>query len=355
MRIIFHIDMDAFFASIEIARNPKLKGKPVIVGGLPNVRGVVSTCSYEARAFGVRSAMSLTEAYRRCPQGIFLEGNYSLYRQISHRIMDIFHAYSSIVEVVSIDEAYLDFSKEVDNYDEAEKIAWIIKQTIWKELHLTSSIGIAANKLLAKIASSLSKPNGLLSIPENQEMHFLAPLSIEMLPGIGSKTQGMLNREGILLIKDLQVLSRDSLVQRYGAHGYYFFLASRGLDERPVESERGIPKSIGAESTFARDETNAEELLKTLKELVEKSCQRLKKNKMHAGGVSLKIRFSDFTTITRSHVLLSDTDREEMILNELLYLFQKHYQSNTPLRLLGITLEKLKSGYWQPSLWEFHQ
>lgn len=345
--------MDAFFASVEIARNPSLANKPVIVGGQPNTRGVVSTCSYEARKFGVHSAMSLTEAYRRCPHGVFLDGNFGIYRDYSNTIMGIFRSFTPNVEVVSIDEAYLDVSGMVKNFSSPEDLAQHIKKIVFDQTHLTCSIGIASNKLIAKIASSKNKPNGLFRIFEGREAEFLAPLPIEAIPGIGPKTQIHLNQDGIKWISDLQNMTMEDLLEGYGAQGYFYYLSSRGLDDRLVEEDDSPPKSIGTDTTFEKDMKDLHYFKVILSELVEKVCSKLRKHKLRAFGVSLKLRFNDFKTITRSKVLFSQTNKDEDILSAILFLFEKNYsEKDLPLRMIGVSVEKLNDGYWQPTFWD---
>lgn len=352
-RTIFHVDMDAFFASVEIVRNPSLKGKAVIVGGNPQQRGVVSTCSYEARAFGVHSAMSLTEAKRKCPHGIFLDGNHSLYREYSNNIMQIFQQITPLVEQISIDEAYLDVSNVQSQFGGAFKLGEHLKNLIYSETQLTCSIGIATNKLIAKIAASKAKPNGLFEVTEGKEVEFLAPLSIQQLSGIGEKTQASLNQDGIYIISDFHTLGLDALMQRYGSRGYHFYQASQGKDNRPVECEDQSPKSMGAETTFDVDQSDCKMLIEVLQELTQKVCLRLQNNKMRTRSVTLKIRYQDFTTITRSHTLFSDTQDANSIFKELRFLFYKTYQGQPPIRLLGISFHKLTSNCWQPTLWDW--
>lgn len=354
-RIILHLDMDAFFASVEIVRNPALKNKPVVVGGNPEKRGVVSTCSYEARKYGIHSAMSLYEAKRRCPHAIFLEGDFHLYRSYSEQIMAILHTFSSCVEVVSIDEAYLDVSDIAYPYGGRILLGRAIREAIFQQTKLTCSVGIGVNKLIAKIAASQVKPNGLNNIEPGNEITFLAPLPVQCLPGIGSKTKEMLNHDGIRTIADLQSLALDHLIQRYGSHGYHFYLAAHGRDSRPVVSEDQQPKSIGAETTFDVDHNNIDFLKETLNELVGRTHRRLHKTQMRAKGVSLKLRFNDFHTITRSKVLEGHTNDLEIILQEIYFLFHKNYDGKIPLRLIGITLEKLTDGYWQPTIWDWQK
>jgi DNA polymerase IV len=351
-RIIFHLDMDAFFASVEIVNNPKLKGKPVIVGGNPDRRGVVSTCSYEARKFGVRSAMALGEAKRRCPHGIFLEGNYSHYREFSERVMSLLESLTPSVEVLGIDEAYLDVTEIANSYGGAFELGRWMRKSVYEKTALTCSIGIGSNKLIAKIASSTAKPNGLFEIPSGTEEDFLAPLPIESIPGIGSKTQAALNRDGINIIKDLQALGMDELINRYGAAGYHFFLTARGRDNRPVESSDQSPKSIGAETTFETDQHTHEVLVATLQELFNKAYHRMRKRGMRARGLSIKLRFSDFQTISRACTLDTHRNEHEVLWDHLKKLFEIYYTPETPLRLIGMSLEKLTDHYWQPTFWD---
>jgi len=353
-RCILHIDMDAFFASIEIAQNPFLRGKPVIVGGHPDSRGVVSTCSYEARAFGVRSAMPLSKAYRLCPHAIFLEGNYSLYKQYSRKIIDFFYALTPYVEVVSIDEAYLDVSALI-GHSTAQQLAASLKQQILTETGLTCSIGIACNKLVAKIAASQSKPNGLLEIPLGAEAEFLSPLPIQSIPGVGVRTQEILNREGIRTVSDLQAVPLDELIRTYGAWGYHYYHSVRGKDNRPVHWEEENPKSLGAETTFEVDQSDLTLLSQELQALFERAYHRLRRYKMRAKRVSIKLRYSDFTTITRSSTLISHSNDAKILEAASLELLHRHYQGNQPLRLIGVTLEQLTDGYWQPTFWDLPQ
>lgn len=352
-RVIFHIDMDAFFASIEILRNPSLKGKPVIVGGRPDTRGVVSTCSYEARAFGVRSAMPLSKAYKLCPHGIFLNGSYRLYCEYSEQVMEIFHDFTPIVQVISIDEAYLDVSEEIKNYENAHAAAQILKKKVFDQTKLPCSIGIASNKLVAKVASGLAKPNGIKQIPPGTESEFLAPFPIQTLPGIGEKTQEVLNNHDIQFVKDLQILGLDPLMQRYGERGYYYFLAAHGRDSRPVNCDDSVRKSIGAEHTFETDQCEYPVLIEALNELMKKAWNRLKRNNMHTRSITLKIRDGTFHTITRSRILFADTANFDILLEETIKLFNNNYTSGIPLRLIGVSFHKLSDQYWQPTLWDW--
>lgn len=351
-RIVMHVDLDAFFASVEVLLNPSLKGKPVIVGGDPSKRGVVSTCSYEARRFGVRSAMSLFEAKKRCPQGIFLEGHFSLYQEYSDRVMAILHQITPNVEIVGIDEAYLDVTACIDQYRSAFKLGQYLRKEVFERTHLTISVGIGSNKLIAKIASGEAKPNGFFEVPAGQEAAFLATLPIESLPGIGVKTQAYLNREGIKNISQIQEMGLDQAVQHYGAHGYWFYMAAIGRDNRPVESHEQPPKSIGAEETFENDINDITHLEEALKELLKRVYKRLRAHRMRTRGLSLKLRFADFTTITRSTTFENHTNDHSFLEEEMLLLFSRVYDGKSPLRLVGVTLEKLTDRYWQPTFWD---
>ncbi len=241
MRCIFHIDMDAFFASVEIVRNPALKGKPVIVGGRPDRRGVVSTCSYEARKFGIHSAMALSEAYRLCPHGVFLDVDFPLYRAYSDKVFDIFYQHTPFVEVVSVDEAYLDVTAAITGGITPKDLAIAIHEQVFEATKLTCSIGIAQNKLVSKIAAGKAKPNGIMYVLPGTEMAFLAPLPIQHLPGVGAKTQIILNREGLHTVADIQKFSIDQLIQQHGSWGYHYYFAARGEDNRPVSWESHPP------------------------------------------------------------------------------------------------------------------
>ena len=349
---IFHVDMDAFFASVEILRNPSLKGKPVIIGGDPEKRGVVSTCSYEARVFGVRSAMSLFEAKKRCPQGIFLEGSYHLYGEYSDQVMKILRQFTPYVEIVGIDEAYMNVTESAKAYDTPFKLGQNLRKEVKEKTGLTCSVGIGTNKLIAKIASSLAKPNGLYEVPAGLEVEFLGNLPVESLPGVGIKTQSLLNLDGIKTVKDLQLLGMETLIQRYGTYGYYFYLAAFGKDNRKVEGQDQAPKSIGAESTFEKDQIDKTVLLEELTALFEKAFSRLIKQGMRARGFSLKLRFSDFKTITRSSTFDTHTNDHAFLLKETLNHFEKIW-TEEPLRLIGISFEKLTDTYWQPTFWDW--
>lgn len=250
-RKIIHIDMDAFFAAVEIRDNPKLKGKPVIIGSDPRQtggRGVVSTCSYEARAFGVHSAMSSKEAYERCPQAVFISGNYEKYKTVGLEIRAIFKRYTDLIEPMSIDEAYLDVTENKLGIKSAVKIARLIQQDIWQELHLTASAGVSYNKFLAKMASDYQKPHGLTVILPDQSQDFLKQMDIAKFHGVGKKTVERLHEMGIYTGADLLDVSEVTLIDRFGRLGFDLYRKARGIHNSPVKSDR-IRKSIGKEKT----------------------------------------------------------------------------------------------------------
>lgn len=342
--------MDAFFASVEIVENPSLRGKPVIVGGSKDHRGVVSTCSYEARRYGVHSAMPTATAYRLCPKGIFIEGNYSLYRAYSDRVFNILYQHTPFVEAMSIDEAYLDVSELLSDDVTPKSLSIAIQSQIFEETKLTCSIGIGTNKLISKVAVSKAKPNGIFEVFPGTEKPFLSSLSIQSLPGVGVKTQRILNQEGFTTIGDLQALSLDALIARYGTWMYPYYLAAQGEDNRPVCWQDQPPKSIGAETTFDKDLSDVAHIQQELEHLIAKTYKRLKAHKMRTKRLSLKLRYSDFKTVTRSCTLISHTNDLLAIQPAAIALFQNNYGGDPPLRLIGISFEHLSDSYWQPLL-----
>lgn len=351
-RIIYHIDMDAFFASIELLRHPHLKGAPLIIGGSAQERGVVSTCSYEAREFGVHSAMSMSEALKRCPHSAVLPVDHTYYREISREVMGIFRKYCPYIQVVSIDEAYLDMT-DIAKYTElALPIGQAIKHSVLKATSLTCSIGIATNKLVAKIVSSTNKPNGLKQVIPGEEAAFLAPLPIDVIPGIGKKTQERLKKEGYNDIRDLQEAGMDTLINTFGQHGYNYYQRAIGKDFRPVDWRSRPPKSISTETTFSKDIEDLEQLEETIEQQISKAVAKLHKYRMRARGVTIKIRDSSFFTITRSKTFTLHTNSEQRIRQALQELLHESYRDGKAIRLIGITLEHLTNGYWQPTFWD---
>jgi DNA polymerase-4 len=312
-KIIFHVDMDAFFVSVEELFDPGLKGKAVIVGGMPGQRGVVSAASYEARRFGVHSAMPLVTAQKLCPQAIFLPGRRKTYSDYSKRIRDILETYSPVVEMVSIDEAYLDFTGFQRLYGHPQSLANRIRHRIQQETGLSASIGIATTKLVSKVASDMAKPRGILYVFAGSEASFLGPLRVGKLPGVGKVTERRLKELGILWVGQLAELGREALSEIFGCWGESLYSKSVGLDTPHFEF-REEPQSISHEHTFDKDTRNPEEIQKTVSALVQKSAHRLREHKMYARTVTLKIRDRDFRTRTRAISLKEPTQLDEEIL-----------------------------------------
>jgi DNA polymerase-4 len=301
-RTIMHVDLDAFFVSVEQALNPELKGKPVVVGGKPDHRGVVAAASYEARAFGVHSAMPLVTAARLCPQAIFIEGNYRRYAEASKKFMAILADFSPFQEPAGIDEAYLDATGFESLHGTIRNMAVRIKERVKNELGLVASIGIASNKIVAKVASDHSKPDGLVEVPGGQEAAFFAPQPIGKLPGIGKKTEQVLRGLGITTLGELAKMPLPALKDRFGAFGEGLRQLARGIDDREILPPAEA-RSISRETTFPRDTTDREFLVATLHYLAERVGADLRENGRQAKCVAIKVRYSDFTTITRQRTL----------------------------------------------------
>lgn len=339
-RKIIHIDMDAFFAAVEIRDNPKLKGKPVIIGSDPRQtggRGVVSTCSYEARAFGIHSAMSSKEAYERCPQAVFISGNYEKYKAVGLEIRAIFKRYTDLIEPMSIDEAYLDVTENKFGIKSAVKIARLIQEDIWQELHLTASAGVSYNKFLAKMASDYQKPHGLTVILPDQAQEFLKQMDIAKFHGVGKKTVERLHEMGIYTGADLLDVSEVTLIDRFGRLGYDLYRKARGIHNSPVKSNR-IRKSIGKEKTYSKILQDEEDIKKELTLLSEKVAHNLSKQDKAGKIIILKIRYTDFSTLTRRKSLPQATQDASQISQTALQLYEELAEKEKGIRLLGITV-----------------
>lgn len=343
MRQIIHIDMDAFFASVEQHDNPSYRGKPVIVGGDPRYRGVVSTCSYEARKFGVRSAMPLKEAKQRCPQGIFLLGRMERYHEVSAQVMKILQSYTPLVEQISVDEAFLDVTGCEALFGDAVTIGRTIVDRIERELGLTASVGIAPNKFLAKLASDLQKPKGFVVIHADEVYQLLDPLPVNKLWGVGPKTDEVLRRMGIETIGDLRNVPQEKLRKQLGEMGEHLYCLANGWDDRPVEAPEDA-KSIGHETTFQQDTDDREFLRGVLLSLAERVARRLRQSGVQGRTVNIKIRDGDFKTITRSRTLPEPTDYEETIYRTALELANEARWGGKRVRLLGLSLSQLTNG-----------
>jgi nucleotidyltransferase/DNA polymerase involved in DNA repair len=337
LRQIIHLDLDAFFASVETLLNPDLKGKPLIVAmGNPSGRGVVSTASYEARKFGVHSAMPLRESLRLCPNAVVVPVRHHVYSEYSQRVMNVLREYSHLVEQVSIDEAYIEIEPERDG----SKIASEIQQRIKKELGLDSTLGVASSKLVSKIACNTVKPRGLIRIQPGEEERFLSPLPIEKLPGAGQITRTKLARWNVRTIGDLRQVSPEELRKQFGKHGEYMHAAAYGRDESPVVTE-GKTKSISQENTFDRDTRDAALIEKDLLEMSDSVASELESEGYAARTVVLKLRYGDFTTMTRQTTLRSPTSGAKEIRECALRLFRANWDRKRAIRLIGVGAHNL--------------
>lgn len=339
-RWILHVDMDAFFASVEQRDHPEYRGRPLIVGGIGS-RGVVSTASYEARKFGVHSAMPMAEARRRCPDGIFVACNHRRYTQESKKIRAIMAEFSPLVEPLSLDEAFLDISGMERLYPEPAAIASAIKERIFAELGLTASAGVAPNKFLAKLASDLKKPAGLVIVRPGEERAFLRDLPIKRMWGVGPATAKLLTELGITTIGQLAAFDSQRLQRQIGQTAYEMQRLANGIDERPVESDY-VPKSVGNEETFANDIVSRDEILRQLLALCEKVAWRLRRINLSGRTVTLKLRYASFKTLTRSLTLPEPTCYDEEIYRSVKGMLEK-LTLQEGVRLLGVTVGNLQT------------
>ncbi|MBM7642506.1 DNA polymerase IV [Streptococcus loxodontisalivarius] len=343
-RKIIHIDMDAFFAAVEERDNPSLKGKPVVIGSDPRKtggRGVVSTCNYEARKFGIHSAMSSKEAFERCPQAVFISGNYSKYREVGYQVREIFKRYTDLVEPMSIDEAYLDVTENKIASASAVKIAKLIQHDIWKELSLTCSAGVSYNKFLAKLASDFQKPAGLTLILPDEAESFLADLPIEKFHGVGIKSVERLHEIGVFTGKDLQEVSENQLIDLFGRFGYDLYRKARGISNSAVKPNR-IRKSIGSERTYAKLLFSEEDIKAELSKNAQRVADALIKNQKSAKSIVIKVRYSDFSTLTKRHSLEVATQDFTLIERQAHAIFDELEENQSGIRLLGVTATSLE-------------
>jgi nucleotidyltransferase/DNA polymerase involved in DNA repair len=337
VRQILHLDLDAFFASVEVLLNPELHGKPLIVAmGSLQGRGVVSTASYEARQFGVHSAMPLREAARLCPQAIIVPPRHRVYAEYSRRVMDLVRGYSPLLEQVSIDEAYVEIPPDHD----AVQIAREIQQRIKSEIGLDCTLAVASNKLVAKVACNTVKPRGFIVVPPGEEERFLAPLPIDKLPGAGKVTRTKLARWNVQTIGDLARVAVEELRAEFGKCGIYLHAGALGHDDSPVVTE-WKPKSLSAENTFERDTRNVAQIEKLIAEMSTGVARDLKREGYTARTIVLKLRYGDFTTITRQTTLRTPTDDADEIRACALRLLRAHWNQKRALRLVGVGAHNL--------------
>jgi len=362
-RTILHLDLDAFFCAVEETRDPTLRGRAFAVGGKPDERGVVASCSYAARRNGVRSAMPMSRALRLSPGLIIVPGHHHIYGEVSKQVMDILHNVTGLVEQISIDEAFLDIS---DIREEPAQLARRLQTGIRDELQLPCSIGIASNKLVAKIATEVGKalalkrikaqglaepPNAVTVVGFGEEAAFLNPLPAEMLWGVGPKTSARLTELGIHTMGDIAKWPESEMLRLFGENGRDLSRHAKGIDDRPIETERET-KSISQENTFSRDVRDDKLLQKTLREMSAEVAKQLRKNNLAGKTIKLKIRWPDFTTLTRQTTLNNSTDQEDEIANAVLELLRIVRKPNQAVRLIGVGVSGLGAPIRQLGLWD---
>lgn len=348
-RAIVHFDLDAFYCSVELLRHPELKDKPLVVGGRAEARGVVAAASYKAREYGIHSAMSMFRASQLCKELVILPMQRSHYQMYSRIVMGILQSAAPQIEQVSIDEAYLDFTPVVKEWHDVLERVKLLQTRIRRDLGLPNSVGIATNKMVAKIASDFHKPNGFTVVEPGREAEFLAPLSVDKIPGIGPKMTRQLDGLGIHLVKDLAQIPAEALTKKFGKWGQRMADWARGIDERPVEQEREA-KSISQERTFHRDISDPEELDTWLKQLSEEVGAHLQKEGLQALTVQIKLRYPDFTTFTRQMTLGTATADPAVILHSARILLERVWEPGTQLRLLGVGCRNFKNSGGQLAL-----
>lgn len=356
IRTIFHVDMDAFFVSVEELSDPSLKGKAVVVGGQKHERGVVSAASYEARKFGVHSAMPLRTAAKLCPHAIFVAGHPDRYRESSEKVHRVLTSFSPLVEMASIDEAYLDMTGTERLHGPPLRAAHSLHQKVKAETQLNCSIGIGASRLIAKVSSAQAKPNGVLFITPGQEAKFLAPLNVREIPGVGKVTEKNLQKLGIHKVGDLARYEDAFLQEHFGKWGLALAGKARGEDAGGwFDAEVGADtdaKSISHEHTYNEDTTDQEQIESTLMRLTEMVARRLREAEVHARTVQLKLRYKDFTTITRAHSLAAPTQLDTEIYEQIKILFRKNWRKGQYVRLLGVQTSSFESETQQRDLLE---
>ena len=335
VRAIVHLDLDAFYAAVEMLEDPDLADKPILVGGRPESRGVVAAASYAAREYGVHSAMPMYLAVRLCPGAVVLPPRFDLYRQYSRQVMAILHEATPVVEEMSIDEAYLDLTEEVAQWEEVVPLARRLQKRVRDEIGLSASLGVATNKLVAKVASDHDKPGGLTVVRSGEEAAFLKPLPVRVIWGIGPVTAEKLADMGVTTVGDLAQLSDRELAARFGDHGAAMAQRARGIDQRPVMTEHER-KSVSRETTFIQDLRELEALKKELWRLSQSVARRLERAGVAAGTITIKLRYDDFETLTRQMSLDVPTDDDVRIYRAVLVLLKQAWEWERPVRLLGV-------------------
>lgn len=349
-RAVVHLDLDAFFAAVEILENPDLADRPVVIGGRPGDRGVVAAASYPARAFGIRSAMPMYQALRLCPQVVVLPPRHRLYLDYSRQVMAILRQASPQVEQMSIDEACLELTEQVESWHQAIEMARQLQQRVSETVGLSASLGVATNKLVAKIASDRDKPGGLTIVPPGEEATFLSGLPVRVLWGVGPVTAERLAETGVTTVGELVRVPEAELKERFGRHGEWMARQARGIDPRPVVARREL-KSASQERTFAHDLDDEAAIKQQLWRLSQGVARRLTKAGLAAGTVALKLRYADFTTLTRQMTLTAPADGAQDIYRAALALLDRAWQRERPLRMLGVAGRNLSPPAGQMSFW----
>jgi DNA polymerase-4 len=350
-RYVLHVDFDAFYASVEENLDPSLKGMPLIVGAPPERRGVVASASYPARAYGVHSAMPTAQALRLCPQAIIIPPRHKIYGEYSRRMMVILSEYTPLVEPISLDEAFLDVTGCEARWGSPEELAHELRERLAAKLGLTASMGLASNKLVAKIASGLEKPDGFVVVPSGNEAEFLAPLPVGKLWGVGEVTAESLHEMGVFTVGQLAQLPADQLLARFGRRGRDLYRQARGIDDSPVIVERA-EKSLSRETTFARDIGDRKLLRRKLLSLSESVAHMLRKRGLRGRTIKLKLRYGDFETLTRQVTMDAPTDLDQVIFDQAARLLDKVWDSKRQVRLIGVGVTKLDAEARQLRLFE---
>ena len=351
-RIILHVDMDHFYSAVEEREHPEYKGNPVVVGADPKEgtgRGVVSTCNYEARKFGIRSGMPISRAWKRCPDAVYLQPDFKLYGKVSSRIMDILRKYADKFEQWGFDEAFLDVSSKARDFKKAKRIAQAIKQEIFDKEELTCSVGIGPNKLVAKIASDFEKPDGLTVVEETVAPDFLAPLPVRKLLWVGKKTERRLNEMGIRTIGDLAAYDVSALTEKFGVMGAQYHLMARGIDESEVKKREEV-KSVGREVTFEEDTSDLDLILGTLDELAEMVHKEVLRLEMLFRTVTVRVRFENFETHTHGKTLPFPTNRRQDLQKTARELAEEYLHKGRMVRLIGVRVSNFVSQKEQTTL-----
>lgn len=347
---IFHLDLDAFFVSVERILDPSLEGKPVIVGADPNGRGVVAACSYEARVYGLHSAMPIRQAYKLCPQGIYIHGHHGEYSKFSKGVKSILEQYAPMLVQASIDEFYMDFTGTQNMYGSYIMLASRLQKEIWEKLGLPASIGIASNKTLAKIGSDCMKPKGITYVIPGMEKEFLAPMPVETIPGVGKVTLKSLRAKGFYKIGDIAKMPEDYFASAFGKHGRDLWKKANG-EGKTFLTSRAAQKSISKERTYKEDVVDKDLIERTLFRLTGQVCQLLRDSNRQAATISIKLRYADFVTLTRAKTV-KPTDDDKTVYEIARELFRAVYTRRVGVRLIGINLSKFNEFCEQENLFE---